>query len=163
MRALEHAPLLGYGSSMSLDQINAYLHARIPLSVHMGMQVRLLEPDRVQVHMPLAPNVNPHGTIFGGALGAIGLAAGWLLLHASFERNGVAAKLVGQRSECVFIAPATADCIAECVCAPAELDRLLSAFAERGRARTTLETVIRVGQQDVVRHSGIYVALKEMI
>lgn len=148
---------------MTPDQINAYLRANIPLSAHMHMRVLRLEPGRIQVQMPLAPNVNPHGTIFGGALGALGLATGWMLLHASFEQAGVAAKLVGQRSECDFIAPATADCVAESVCAPAELERLLQSFGERGRARLQLETMIRVGAQDVVRHTGIYVALQEKI
>ncbi|MGQ0621981.1 MAG: YiiD C-terminal domain-containing protein [Panacagrimonas sp.] len=148
---------------MTLAQINAYLHAHIPLSQHMGMRVLALEPGRVRVHLPLAPNINPHGTLFGGALAALGLASGWILLHAAFERAGVAAKLVGQRSDCTFIAPATADCIAETGCAPADLDRLLASFVERGRARMTLETLIRVGQQDVVRHSGTYVALQETI
>lgn len=148
---------------MTLAQINAYLRAHIPLSVHMDLRVVLLEPGCIQVSMPLAPNRNPHGTIFGGALSALGLVSGWMLLHAAFERAGLPADLVGQQSRSDFLAPATANCLAECRCAADELERLLSSFRERGRARLQLETLIRVDTRDVARHTGLYVALKEKV
>lgn len=144
---------------MNADDLNRYLRAHIPLSVHMGMEVVLLEPARVQVLLPLAPNLNPHGTVFGGALAALGLATGWMLLHAAFARADLAVKLVGKQSECLFLAPATTDSIAEACCAEIDLDLLLARFRDQGRARQEVETVIRVGDIDVARHRGVYSAL----
>lgn len=144
---------------MNVEDLNRYLHTHIPLSVHMGMEVVALEPARLQVQLPLRPNLNPHGTVFGGALAALGLATGWMLLHAAFARAGLATKLVGKQSECLFLAPASADCIAEAHCAEAELELLMARFREQGRARQELETIIRVGAVDVARHRGVYSAL----
>lgn len=144
---------------MTLQDLNLYLHAQIPLSVHMGMEVLLLEPTRLQVRLPLAPNVNPHGTVFGGALAALGLATGWMLLHAAFTRADCAVRLVGKRGDCSFLAPATGTCIAEARCAELDLAQLMTRVREQGRARQEIETIIRVGEIDVALHRGVYSAL----
>lgn len=146
---------------MTPADLDAYLHTHIPLSRHMGLHVILAEPGCVRVQMPLAPNLNPHGTIFGGALSALGLVTGWMLVHAAFERAGLAAKVVGQRSDSQFLAPASADCIAESTCPAAALEQLLASFRSRGRARLQLDTRIRVGALDVVHHRSTFVARQE--
>lgn len=144
---------------MNLEDINGYLRAHIPLSVHMGMEVVVLEPARVHVRMPLAPNVNPHGTVFGGALAALGLLSGWVLLHAAFARADLAVKLVAKHSDCRFLRPASGACIAESCCAQRDLDLLMAQWREHGRARQELETIIRVESLDVARHRAVYSAL----
>lgn len=144
---------------MTLQDLNLYLHAQIPLSVHMGMEAVLLEPTRLQVRLPLAPNVNPHGTVFGGALAALGLVTGWMLLYAAFVRADCAVKLVGKQGDCSFLAPATGSCMAEARCADLDLDRLIARVRQQGRARQEIETIIRVGEIDVARHRGVYSAL----
>lgn len=144
---------------MLTTDLDTYLYRHIPLSLHMGLRVLDAEPGRLRVHLPLAPNVNPHGTVFGGALAALGLVGGWLLLHTAFQRAAVDAQLVGKQGSCDFLAPATGDCVAETLCTSAELDALLAQFRERGRARHTVTTVIRVGEREVARHLGVYTAL----
>lgn len=144
---------------MTLQDLNRYLHTQIPLSVHMGMEVVLLEPARLQVRLPLAPNVNPHGTVFGGALAALGLAAGWMLLHVALVRAGGTVQLVGKQGDCSFLAPATGTCIAEARCSDPDLAQWMSRLREQGRARQEVETIIRVGEIDVARHRGVYSAL----
>lgn len=144
---------------MKIEDLNRYLHAHIPLSVHMGMDVVLLEPARVQLRLPLAPNVNPHGTVFGGALTALGLLSGWVLLHAAFARADLAVKLVAKRSDCSFLRPATGACIAESACAESDLAHLMTQWRAHGRARQELETIIRVEGLDVARHCAVYSAL----
>ena len=144
---------------MTADGLERYLHANIPLSRHMDLRVRVAERERLVLTLPLAPNVNPHGTVFGGAQSAVGLVGGWMLLHAAFTRAGVGAQLVGKEGRCEFLAPATADCEVETRCSGADLDALLAQFRERGRARQSLTTVIRVGAREVARHHGVYTAL----
>ncbi|MGH8516772.1 MAG: YiiD C-terminal domain-containing protein [Panacagrimonas sp.] len=140
-------------------ELEAYLHANIPLSRHMDLRVRSATRDRLELALPLAPNVNPHGTVFGGALAATGLVGGWMLLHAAFTRAGLSIQLVGKEGRCEFLAPGTADCVAITTCPTADLDALLARFAERGRARQELLTVIRIGEVEVARHHGVYTAL----
>ncbi len=144
---------------MTIEELQAYLHAHLPLSRHMQLTVRVAERERLVLHMPLAPNVNPHGTVFGGAQAAGALVGGWMLLHAAFARAGIDSQIVGKESRCEFLAPATADCEVETCCAGADLDALLAEFRERGRARKALTTVIRVGAVEATRQYGVYTAL----
>jgi len=144
---------------MTADQLERYLHTNIPLSRHMDLRVRSADRERLLLHLPLAPNVNPHGTVFGGALAAVGLVGGWMLLHAAFARAGLETKLVGKEGRTEFLAPATADCTVEASCAGDELDALIAYFRQHGRARQAVTTVIRVGDVEVARHHGVYTAL----
>lgn len=144
---------------MQPEELDDYLHRHIPLSRHMGLRVIEAQAQRLRVYLPLAPNVNPHGTVFGGALAAVGLVSGWMLLYAAFRRAGLEAKLVGKEAQCAFLAPADSDCIAETTCEPVALDALLARFRTAGHARHALDTVIRVGEREVARHHGVYTAL----
>lgn len=144
---------------MTPAELDAYLHAHIPLSRHMGLSVLDAAPDRIALRLPLAPNVNPHGTVFGGALAALGLVSAWTLLYVAFRHAGLAVHLVGKESRCEFLRPAQADCVALTTCAPEALAQLLDEFRARGRARHALETRIQVDGVDVVRHQGVYTAL----
>jgi thioesterase domain-containing protein len=65
------------------DQLERYLHQHVPLSRHMGLRVHRAVPECVEITLPLAPNVNPHGTIFGGAQAATCLVGGWMILFAA--------------------------------------------------------------------------------
>ena len=138
---------------MTTSNLNRFLHTHIPLSAHMGMKVLALEAGRVQIHLPRARNLNPHGTVFGGALTALGLVSGWSLVYSAFERAGVPTKLVGQRSE--------GDCSSETCCDEKELQALIKRFRDGGKARIELATSIRVGNIEVARHQGVYAALPE--
>lgn len=141
------------------DELERYLHTNIPLSRHMGLRVRAAERERLELALPLAPNVNPHGTVFGGAQAAVGLVGGWMLLYAAFARDGISVQLVGKEGRCEFLAPATADCVVVTTCSGADLDAMLDRFHAKGRARQEVLTVIRVGDLEVTRHHGVYTAL----
>ena len=47
----------------------------------LGLRVHSATPECVEIALPLAPNVNPHGTIFGGAQAATCLVGGWMILN----------------------------------------------------------------------------------
>jgi thioesterase domain-containing protein len=142
------------------DELERYLHAHVPLSRHMGLRVHAATPDRVEIALPLAPNVNPHGTIFGGALAASCLVGGWMILFAAFARARIPAQIVGKEARCEFLAPATGDCRVVTACEPAVLDALLGRFGEHGRARQELLTVVRLGEIEVARVQGLYTAMR---
>lgn len=144
---------------MNIEPLNTYLHQHIPLSRAMQMQVCALEPGLIRVRLPLQPNINPHGSVFGGALSALGLATGWMLLHAALGDAGVEAKLVGKRSETDFLAPAHGDCIAESRCSAQDFSAWFAVIRDKGRARLALDTVIRCAEIEVARHHGVYTAL----
>jgi hypothetical protein len=48
-------------------------------------------------------------------------------------------------------------------CSAADLEALIARFAEQGRARQELLTVIRCGPVEVARHRGLYTALRHAV
>jgi thioesterase domain-containing protein len=141
------------------NELEAYLHTHVPLSRHMGLRVHSATRECVEIALPLAPNVNPHGTIFGGAQTAACLVSGWMLMHASFARAGIPAQVVGKEAHCEFLAPATGDCLVVTTCEAAELDTLMTRFTQYGRARQQLLTIVRLGGIEVSRLQGLYTAI----
>lgn len=140
------------------DELERYLHQHVPLSRHMGLRVHSATRERVEIALPLAPNVNPHGTIFGGAQTAACLVGGWMILFAEFARASLPAQIVGKEAHCEFLAPANRDGLVVTTCAAPELDALLARYAEHGRARQELLTSVRVGDVEVSRLRGLYTA-----
>lgn len=125
----------------------------------MGLRVHHASRERVEIALPLAPNVNPHGTIFGGAQTAACLVGGWMLMFDAFARAGVSAQVVGKEARCEFLAPAAGDCLVVTTWEQADIDSLLARFAENGRARQPLLTVVRYGDVEVSRLQGLYTAI----
>ncbi|MGH8462141.1 MAG: YiiD C-terminal domain-containing protein [Stenotrophobium sp.] len=144
---------------MTPERLTAELHEQIPLTRAMALRVLRSEIGVVEISAPLAPNRNPHHSVFGGSLATLGIVCGWLLLNRGLEAEGLDAQLVIQNSECEFIAPAGDTCTAVAEMPQQEWPRFLAMLRRRGRARITVSTEIRVRGRRVLEHRGSYVAL----
>jgi len=51
---------------MNEQELERYLHERIPLSLAMGVEVRAAGAAGVELHAPLEPNINHRDTVFDG-------------------------------------------------------------------------------------------------
>ena len=89
----------------------------------------------------------------------LGIVAGWTLLQQGLEREGLEARIVVQKSECEFLQPVAAEFFAESRLPAEEWPRFLATLRKRGRARITVHSTLRSAGQEVVRHSGTFVAL----
>lgn len=147
--------------AMNPESLNQFLHARIPLSAHMGMEVLSLDRNSVRIQIPRARNLNPHSGVFGGSLSGLGLVCGWAVVYIALNDAGLDAKLVGQRSECEFLKPAAGDCVGEARCEDAEIARFMQQIRKVGMARLTVKTTIRSGNIEVAHHEGVYAAVPE--
>ena len=85
--------------------LERYLHQQIPLSAAMGVRVRMATPERVQLAVPLAPNINHNETAFGGSAAALATLSAWALLHLRLAGAGLQARLVIQRSSMEYEQP----------------------------------------------------------
>src|SRR5215469_13674547 len=83
---------------MSPVELTQYLHEHIPLSRAMGVSVVAVERDAVTLRAPLRPNINHQQSVFGGSASALAILAGWALLHARLQAEGIPARLVIQRN-----------------------------------------------------------------
>ena len=127
----------------------------------MGVDVIEASPTGVHLRFPLAPNINHHGTAFGGSLAAAGILAGWSLLHVRLGAEQIQAATVVADSRTRYLAPITVgfDAIAEAP--PSEQwEEFLDMLRRWGRARLELRTelVPSGGSKPAAVHEGTYVA-----
>ena len=62
---------------MTPAALETYLHDHIPLSRAMAVRVVTSAPGHVELAAPLEPNINVHGTAFGGSVSTLGVLAAW--------------------------------------------------------------------------------------
>jgi thioesterase domain-containing protein len=142
-------------------QVERYLHEQIPLSVAMGVQVKIATIERVQLAAPLAPNINLHETIFGGSAAAVATLSAWTLLHLRLEQIGVDARLVIQRSAMEYERPIPGDFDAICRFSDdSAWERFRTTLERRGRARITLTAHLVYAAQRMATFEGGFVALR---
>ena len=128
----------------------------------MGVVVVEASPDRVRLRFPLGPNLNHHGTAFGGSLSAAGILAGWALLHTRLMAEGIEASTVVADSRTRYLSPVAGDFEALAV-APTQVqwEQFVDMLRRWGRARLVLQTEIRDAGRTTPAtiHEGIYVAI----
>jgi len=146
--------------SMPTNDLQAYLHAHIPLSN--AMQVRVLEitADSVLLAAPLAPNINHRETVFGGSASALAILSAWALLHTRLRDAGVTSRLVIQRNTMDYEKPIFGDFTARSSLAdPAAWPQFLRLLSRRGKARMEVHALLECAGEPVGRLSGEFVAL----
>ncbi|HEY6481913.1 MAG TPA: YiiD C-terminal domain-containing protein [Steroidobacteraceae bacterium] len=142
--------------------LERYLHEQIPLTVPMGVQVKLATAQYVLLSAPLAPNINHHATVFGGSGAVLATLAAWALMHLRLTQARVRASVVIQRSSIEYEKPILGDFCAACRFAdPQDWDRFLAMLERRGRARMTLHAHLLHEAQRMASFVGDFVALRD--
>jgi thioesterase domain-containing protein len=139
-------------------ELTEFLHRCIPLTQALAVRVTEAGNGRVRIEAPLAPNLNHHGTAFGGSLATLGILAGWTVLHMSLDDAGIAASLVVRHVELDYLEPVTGDLIAESALPLAEWPRFVETLQRGRRARIDVDSRLR-GAAEAVRVRASYVAL----
>jgi thioesterase domain-containing protein len=145
-------------------ELERYLHQEIPLSRAMGVKVEATGPGGVRLWMPLAPNLNHRGGLFGGSAAALAILAGWTLVHERLM--GEAAldpHLVIQRSQIEYLAPVATDVVAS-ASQPSQdaWDRFVRTYRRRGRARIQVSAEVSGGGETAARLVATFVALEKL-
>ena len=140
----------------------AFFAEHLPLAGAMGVRVDEATPRQVSLRVPLSPNLNHHGTAFGGSISAAGILAGWSLLHLRLLDAGLpeAAVVVGD-SRTRFRRPVEADFSVVCEYGDeAGWAEFLGDLRTLGRGRVTLRTTLIVPGQarPAAVHEGLFVA-----
>ena len=148
-------------SSEMEAQLERYLHENIPLTRAMGLKVIFANPERVLIECPLEPNVNLHGTAFGGSIVALATITGWLWIHVYMRERKQTPKLVISESTMQYMEPVTGPFSAE-LRAPS--DKIIRSFTQtfdrRGSARIDLHVSVLSAGEEVGLFKGTYAALK---
>ncbi len=146
---------------MPPDELERYLHCRIPLSAAMGVSVLRLDERAVTLRAPLAPNINHRQTVFGGSASAVAMLAAWSLLHSRLTAAGLDARLVIRRNTMEFEAPIAGDFEAEAaIDAASDWAAFTHTLERRGKARIGVAVVLRYEGQTAATFAGEFVAMR---
>jgi thioesterase domain-containing protein len=145
---------------VSAAETQRYLHETVPLSVAMGVTVLEASVTRVRLGAPLAPNLNPHESVFGGSAIAVAILTAWTLLTLRERAAASAAQLVIQRSSMHYERPIRGDFEALCTLEDeVAYGRFRTMLERRGRARITLAAALLAQGERAAAFEGDFVAL----
>ena len=88
-------------------RVQALLYKEVPLSRSIGIRVHRYLEDRLELRADLAPNVNVHGTAFGGSLYSVCALAGWCLLVLKLEENDLDPRIMLAGAKMKYFKPVT--------------------------------------------------------
>lgn len=141
------------------SDLQAYLHAHIPLSAAMQVSVLSVSPEAVTLAAPLAPNINHRSTAFGGSVSTLAILSAWSLVNLRLKAEGCRTRLVIQSNRMDYDAPVESDFTATATLADASAWPLFTKMLLRkGRARIVVQSVVRCGDIVGGRFEGEFVA-----
>ena len=139
------------------------IHHDIPLTRTMALQVRSWDNHQLRLALPLAPNVNHAGTMFGGSLYSLCVLAGWGWLTLRLRGTDLAqGHIVIKGGQIEYPLPVAEEAVAVCA-APSdeEWNKFETLYRRRGLARLYLDIRIPAASgADAVHLRGEYVVHK---
>ena len=146
--------------AMTPQALQDYLHAHIPLSKAMAVEVESATPQGVRLAAPLAPNINHRDTVFGGSASAVAILSAWALLHVSLLDANIKARLVIQKNSMSYDLPMPGDFVAEAAApSPERWQRFLATLLKHKRARISVRSVLSCSGTKVGEFDGDFVAI----
>lgn len=143
------------------QDLEAYLHAHIPLSAAMQVVVVSAAPEAVTLSAPLAPNINHRSTAFGGSVSTLAILSAWSLTNLRLRAEGLQTRLVIQSNRMDYDAPIEDDFTATATLADqAAWPVFVKMLLRKGRARIVVQAVVRCGDVVGGRFEGEFVAVK---
>jgi thioesterase domain-containing protein len=137
------------------------MHAEIPLTRSIDVQVTAYDGTALTLSAPLAMNANHKGTAFGGSLFSLAVLAGWGLLVLKLGERHLDAELVIQDSSVQYLSPVRGDFSAQARFPDAdEFERFVRTLAAAARLGRELRVLISHGGRDAVRFEGTFAAIK---
>jgi len=98
----------------TIKRLESILHREVPLTEQMGMRVEGHDGGELILHADFEPNINIHGTAFGGSLYSICAVTCWGMLHLKLEEEGIDAHSVLRQANIDYKQPVRGDIKARC-------------------------------------------------
>ena len=119
----------------NVDVVRHKLKDQVPLLQHIAVDIVEYEPGEVVVEAPLEPNLNTHGTAFGGSLYCVATMCGWSLVHLTLMDAGFEPSVWVTQGEVSYLKPVTG-----CLRAQAKITddvrlAIIEEYEQRGKVR----------------------------
>ena len=148
---------------MTSSELERYFHEHIPLSAAMAVEVVSVQPERIVLAAPLAPNINHRETVFGGSASAVAILSAWALVQTRLVNAGLACSLVIQRNTMHYDAPMSGAFTASSSLEQPEVwQKFMNVLARRGRARVSVLSVLECDGITAAHFQGDFVALSNV-
>ena len=144
-----------------LDHVRAKLKEQVPLITHMGIDVISWDGSTVVVEAPLEPNLNTHGTAFGGSLYCVGAMTGWSAFHLTLMDAGHLPSVWLAKGEVAYLKPVRGTLRARTTITDEQRHRILTGYEQNGRVKTSIDITIKEGDDDAVSMSALYAAMRQ--
>lgn len=144
---------------MTTSALAEYLHTHMPLSRSMAVSVVSASAMEVVLEAPLAPNLNVHGTMFGGSIATLALLAAWSVVHLRLDEDRFAGQLVVSRSETQYLRPVSGAARAIARLNGPDWDGFSRQLNRHGKARLTVTAEIPSDDQIAARMIGTFAAI----
>lgn len=127
----------------------------------MAVKALAVDDDGVTLVAPLEPNINHHGTAFGGSASTLATLAAWSALHVRLFKLGVTSQLVIQRNTMEYTRPIFGELVARAVVPEdEEWGHFVKSLARKGRGRLRVYAVITYDGEAAGKFVGDFVALR---
>ena len=141
-----------------IKHLQEVLNSEIPLTNHIGIQVREHTDASLTLYAPLKNNINHKSTAFGGSIYSISVLSGWGLIYLLLKQHHLSGHIVIQESNIKYIKPVTTDITAKCSFTSLEQqDKFVKMYKRKGLARLQLEANIVCNKEKAVIFNGTYV------
>jgi thioesterase domain-containing protein len=143
------------------SRLQRYLREQIPISKALGISVAEASLEEILIAAPLAPNLNHHGTAFGGSVSAVAILSGWTLVYARLEAEGQSPVIVIQHNEIRYLKPIEGAFAARArLSCPEKWSHFLQGLSRHGKARTVAAIEVEGPRGISALFRGTYVALE---
>jgi thioesterase domain-containing protein len=145
----------------SIHSLEKAMHSLTPISKVMGISVISYDRESLTVTAPLAPNINPHQSAFGGSLFSIAALAGWGLMQIKLSELLLDCNTVVMSGEVSYARPVFEQL--RCVCRlPNDSAKVFETLVREGAASTTLTSVFKSNNKDAMRLAAKYHIKKKL-
>lgn len=144
-----------------LSLVRHKLREGVPLIGQMQLDVIDWQPGLVTVEAPLAPNINTHGTAFGGSLYCVASMAGWSLMHLTLMSAGFLPSVWVMKGEISYRRPVRGVLRATASMTPEACGALIESFGRAGKAKSQVDILMQEEGQDCVQLSALFAAVTQ--
>ena len=145
----------------NLDQVRQKLRSQVPLIVHMGIDLVSWDGATVVVEAPLEPNLNTHGTAFGGSLYCVGAMTGWSAVHLTLMDAGHLPSVWVVKGEVEYKKPVRGALRGQATISDEIREHLISSYQAQGRVKAQVDVIIQENGEDAVIMNAVYAAMKQ--
>lgn len=148
---------------MQKESLLTLLKREIPISQHMGINLLRIDELEVELELPLRPNSNHKGTLFGGSIySGCALASYALFLNSIREVGLNTNNIVIGEGKIRYLRPLTKDSFIRAQwSSKCEKDLFFEKLSLKGKARIELMATIHEDEQLACEFKGKFVAFEK--